>query len=71
MAKHTKLVSQSCFYHIQALHHICGVSDRTIAVAIAFASVSSTLNNANSVLYGPLAKNITCLQRVQNAAVRV
>jgi len=71
MAKHTKLVSQSCFYHIRALHHICGVSDRTIAVDIAFALVSSTLNYANSVLCGSLAKNITCLQRVKNAAVRV
>jgi len=71
MAKHTKLVSQSFFYHIQALHHIRGVLDRTIAVHIAFTLVSSNLNYANSVLYGSMAKNITCLQRVQNAAVRV
>jgi len=25
MSEHTKLVSQSCFYHIWALCHICGV----------------------------------------------
>jgi len=27
MSEHTKLVSQSCFYHVQALHHIRGVLD--------------------------------------------
>ena len=48
IAKHTKLVSQPCFYHIRALHHIRSVLDRTIAVDIAFALVSSTLNYAKS-----------------------
>ena len=49
IAKHTKLVSQSCFYHIRALHHIRSVLDRTTAVDIAFALVSSTLRQLRLV----------------------
>ena len=71
MSEHTKLVSQSSFYHICALRQICGVLDPSTAAAIASALISSGLNYANSVLFGSPAKNITRLQRVQNAAARI
>ena len=71
MTEHTKLVSQSSFYHIRALRHIRGVLDQSTAAAIASALISSRLDYANSVLFGSPAKNITRLQRVQNAAARI
>ena len=56
MSEHTKLVSQSWFYHIRAL------LDLSTATAIASALISSRLDYANSVLYGSPSKNIAHLQ---------
>ena len=70
ISEHTKLVSQSSFYHIRALRHIRGMLDQSTAAAIASALIFSRLNYANSVLFGLPAKYITRLQRVQNAAAR-
>ena len=50
MSEHTKLVSQSSFYHIHALRHIRGVLDQSTAAAIASALISSRLDYANSCL---------------------
>jgi len=59
MSQHNKLVSsRSCFYHIWALHHICGVLDLSTATAIVSALISSQLNYANSVLYGSPSKTL-------------
>ena len=71
MSEHTKLVSQSSFYHICALCHILSMLDQSTAAAIASALISSQLDYANSVLFGSPAKNITHLQRVQNVAARI
>ena len=71
MSEHTKLVSQSSFYYIRALCHIRGVLDQSTAAAIASALIFSRLNYANTVLFGSPAKNISRLQRVQNAAARI
>jgi len=48
MSEHTKVMSQSCFYHIQTLHHICSKLDLPTATAIASALISSRLHYANS-----------------------
>jgi len=58
MSEHTKLMSQSCFYHIPALHHIRGVLDLPTATAIASALIFSRLDYTNSVLYGSLSKTL-------------
>ena len=73
MSEHTKLVSQSTFYHIRALRqcHIRGVLDQSTAAAIVSALISSRFDYANSVLFGSLAKYITRFQKVQNAAARI
>jgi len=57
MSERTKLVSQSCFYHIWALHHIRGVLDLPTATAIASALISSWLDYANFVLFDSPSKN--------------
>jgi len=51
--------------------HIRGMLDQSTAAAIASALISSRLDYANSVLFRSPAKNITRLQRVQNAAARI
>ena len=71
MSEHTKLMSQSCFYHIWALCHICAVLDLPIATAIASVLISSWCDYANSVLYGSPSKKIAHLQSAKNAAARV
>jgi len=72
MSKHTKLVPQSCFYHIWALCHIRhGMLDLPTATAIALAVISNQLDYASSNLYGSPSKKITHLQRAENAATRV
>jgi len=64
MSEHTKLVSQSCFYHIWALRHIHGVLEELpTAKAIASDLISSQLDYANFVLCGSPPKNIARLQR--------
>jgi len=61
MSKHTKLMSQSCFYHIRALHHVHGVLDLPTATAIALALTSSQLDYALSCMAH--RQNIAPLQR--------
>ena len=63
--------SQSCFYHIRALHHIHGVLDECMAASIAAALVYSQLNYANSVLCSSPSKYLARLQRIQNSLGRV
>jgi len=66
-----KSVSQSCFYHICALRQIRGALDNSTAATLASALVSARLDYANSILYCTSTKQITRLQRVQNALARV
>ena len=68
---HTKFVSRSCFYHIRALRQIRGALDNSMAATVASALVSARLDYVNSILYGTSTKQITRLQRVQNALARV
>ena len=57
-------ICQSAFYHIRALLHIRPVITDEVAKTMACSFVTSRLDYANSVLYGILAKNIHCLQRM-------
>ena len=70
---HTKSVSWSCFHHICALppHQIRGALDNCTAATVDSALVSARLDYVNSILHGTLTKQITRLQRVQNALARV
>ena len=61
MSEHTKLVSQSSFYHIRALRHTHGMLDQSTAAAIASALISSRLDYTNTVLFDSPAKNISRL----------
>ena len=50
--KHVNQVSQSCYYHMKALHHIRHCLDHQTASLIAHALISSRLDYAD-VLYFP------------------
>ena len=63
-------VSRSCFYYIRALHQIRGALDNSTAASVASALVSARLDYVNSI-YGTSTKQITRLQRVQNALARI
>ena len=62
---------KSAYYHIRAMHHIRPAITEDMAKSIACALVGSRLDYANSVLLGVSSKNVTRLQRAQNAAARV
>ena len=65
----------SCAYEdsiiIRALRQIRGALDNSTAATVASALVSARLDYVNSILYGTSTKQITRLQRVQNALARV
>ena len=66
---HTKSVSRS--NHIRALRQIRGALDNSMAATVASALVSARLDYVDSILYGTSTKQITRLQRVQNALATV
>jgi len=68
---HVRAVCKSAYYHIRAMHHIRPAITEDMAKSIACAFVGSRLDYANSVLLGISSKNVTRLQRAQNAAARV
>jgi len=53
------------------MHHIRPAITEDMVKSIACALVGAHLNYANSVLFGVTSKNVTRLQRAQNAAARV
>ena len=68
---HVTAVCNSVYYHIRAMRHIRPAITEDMAKSIACALVGSRLDYANSVLFGVSSKNVTRLQRAQNAAARV
>jgi len=68
---HVTAVCKSAYYHIRAMRHIRPAITEDMAKSIACALVGSRLDYANSVLLGVSSKNVTRLQRAQNAAARV
>ena len=70
MDKHVNEVSRTCFYHLRALRHIRQAITVSDANMIACSVVGSRLDYANAVLYGISSRNITRLQRIQNALAR-
>jgi len=63
--------SRSAFYHIRAMRHIRSALIEDIAKTVACALVKAQLDYANSVLVGVTTKNVTRLQRAQNAVAQV
>ena len=57
--------------HIRALRQIRRALDNSTAATVASALVSARLDYVNPILYGTSTKQITRLQRVQNALARV
>jgi len=68
---HVTAVCKSAYYHIRAVHHIRPTITEDMAKTIACALVGSRVDYANSVLLGVSSKNVSRLQRAQNAAARV
>ena len=69
--KHVNYVSQSCYYHMNALRHIRHCLDNHTASLIAHALISSRLDYANSVLLGAPLYVTNKLQRIQNTLARI
>ena len=70
MDKHVNEVSRACFHHLRALRHIRPAVTVEDANMIACSVVGARLDYANAVLYGVSKKNISRLQRIQNALAR-
>ena len=68
---HVGNIVKASNFNIRALRHIRPVLDRTVANTIACSIVSTRLDYCNSLLYGTSVKNVSRLQRVQNALARV
>jgi len=71
MGPYTKATSKSCFCHIRSFRQIRSSMDRSLAVSVASALVSSRFDYANSVLFGCPQKHTARLQRAQHALARV
>jgi hypothetical protein len=69
--KHVNIVSQTCYYHMKALHHIRHCLDNHTASLTAHALISSRLDYANSVLLGAPQYVTNKLQCIQNALARI
>jgi len=67
---HVSAVCKSAYYHIRAMRHIRPAVTEDMAKSVACALVGARLDYANSVLFGVTSKNVTRLQRAQNAAAR-
>jgi len=68
---HVSAVCKSAYYHIRAMRYIRPAITEDMAKSVACALVGARLDYANSVLFGVTSKNVTRLQRAQNAAARV
>ena len=69
--KHVVDICKACSFHMRALRYIRPCLTDDVAKIIASAHVGSRLDYANAVLVGVSDKNITKLQRTQNALARI
>ena len=69
--QHVSNICRASFANIRALRQIRPTLNREDANKVACAIVSSRLDYCNSVLYGVSGRNISKLQRVQNALAKV
>jgi len=68
---HVSLLCKSAYFHIRAFRHIRSVLSDDIAKSVAVSLVSSSLDYANSLLFGISASNLHKLQRVQNTLAKI
>jgi len=60
MGPYTKAISKSCFYHVRSFRQIRACMDRSMAVSVASALVSSRFDYANSVLLQGVSIALLC-----------
>ena len=68
--EHVTKLCQACNYHIRSLKHIRPMLTDSVALSVAGSIVNSRLDYCNALLYGTSERNISKLQRVQNAVAR-
>jgi hypothetical protein len=71
MGRQVKSAAKSAFYHLRLIARIRRFLDQSATKALVHAFVMSRLDYCNSLYAGLPDKTIICLQRVQNAAVRL
>ena len=71
MSTHIMNVCKVCFFHLHNIRHIKKFLSKDSLLILIHAFITSKLDYCNSLLYGLPKKQISKLQRIQNAAARV
>ena len=71
MSTHITNVCKACFFHLHNIRRIKKFLSRDSLLVLLHAFITSKLDYCNSLLYGAPKKQISKLQRVQNAAARL
>ena len=65
--EHVTKLCQACNYHIRSLIHIRPMLTDSVVLSVAGSIVNLRLDDCNALLYGTSERNISKLQREQNA----
>ncbi|PVD22619.1 hypothetical protein C0Q70_18439 [Pomacea canaliculata] len=71
MSDHVSSVVKACYFHIRTLGRLRPSLNKKTANAVAVSLIGSTLDYANSCLWGISKSELSRLQRVQNTAARI
>jgi len=71
MSVHVKAICKGSYSHLRKLYRIRPCLDLSSTESLVHAFITSRLDYCNSLLYGLTQKNLTKLQRIQNAAARL
>ncbi|PVD27464.1 hypothetical protein C0Q70_12624 [Pomacea canaliculata] len=71
MSDHVSSVVKACYFHIRTLGRLRPSLNKKTANAVAVSLIGSTLDFANSCLWGISKSELSRLQRVQNTAARI
>ena len=71
MSTHLTNVCKACFFHLHNIWRIKKFLSRDSLLVLLHAFITSKLDYCNNLLYGAPKKQISKLQRVQNAAARL
>ena len=71
MHEHVTSVCRAVYYHLKNIHCLKAFLTQEALVTVVHASVTSRIDDCNSLLYGISDCNINRLQQIQNSAARI
>ena len=71
MKQHISMICKGAWHHLRLINQIRPYLDTDSCKTLMHSFVSSRLDSFNSLLYGVSKKELTRLQRIQNAAARI